>query len=258
MTSANAERNAARRRSGDGHARPLAIAQEPAKNLPTAEGVIVPSPLLQQLPRGLANAFHRLVGQRNVDGATPLPGRVGVVSSLHGNGVSTVARALAITLTCDLDSTVCIVDISKPSGSPKGRSTEPAIGLADVLAGDASLAEALHASADDRLQMIAAGAGDADTLGSVLRSRQFVAVLDELERQFDYVVIDAPPVLQTPDALAALRHVEGYFLVARHGKTPVDEVRTTTSQLEPLPCLGVILNRYSTRIPKRFQRIFAP
>jgi Mrp family chromosome partitioning ATPase len=274
MTSSPAEQpvgRSSRQRDERATMRSLSLAHQRRADLPATPDGIVPSPLLQSLPRPLANTFHRVIGQRQVDGADPLPGRIGVVSSTHGNGVSTATRALAIVLASDLNANVCLVDVSRgasaksASAPPPDEQSENAVatpaavpGIVDLLAGNVTIESALRTTADPRVSFIDAGSASHSELSAAVRSNQFLSLLDELDRAFDYVIIDAPPVLLSPDGVSAMRHVEAYYFVVRHGKTQIDELRSATAELEPLPCLGVIINRYSTRVPKLFQRVFTP
>jgi Mrp family chromosome partitioning ATPase len=215
------------------------------------------SPVLATIPKDLVETFHYLVSRLQFDNAVGLASRVAVVAGSHGEGVTTVARTLASVLANDLDARVCLLDVS---GQPlSARSPESGkIGLLNVLADDAPLASALQPTADPRLQLLVTGATDSSSLGQVARSPRMADVLDELDLMFDFVVLDVPPVLVGSEGIALLRHVLSYIMVVKHGSTPTAQVRDTATELRSLECLGVVLNQFSSRIPKGLRRFFRP
>ena len=73
----------------------------------------------------------------------------------------------------------------------------------------------------------------------------FKSFLKELEEQFDYVIIDTPPVLQVTDVASFAIHVDGVILVVRAGESKKPELKRTMETLEKAQAniLGVILKR---------------
>ena len=69
-------------------------------------------------------------------------------------------------------------------------------------------------------------------------------LLELCEHEFDYVIVDTPPVLAVTDAAIVGRYVGTTLLVARFGETPVKEVTTTVQRLEQngVDVKGIILN----------------
>ena len=70
------------------------------------------------------------------------------------------------------------------------------------------------------------------------------SLLDELSRRYDYVVIDAPPVLGQADAALLARLAGGVVLVVRAGETNGAAVAAAFGRLRTLRArvLGVVLN----------------
>ena len=219
------------------------------------------SPLLGAISPELTETFHYMLARLQLDGSEPLPSRVGIVAATHGEGVTTVARAMAAILANDYDTTVCLVDLNPPTSSgPTERASHDGgpPGLFDVLSGTASLDEALIDTADPRLRVLNAGACDSTQARNLARATGLDVVFDELESICEYIIFDVPPILVGSEGLSLLRYTTGYLMVVRHGMTPIDQIRAAAEEIGSIPAVGVILNRVSTKIPKRFQRFFRP
>lgn len=58
------------------------------------------------------------------------------------------------------------------------------------------------------------------------------------------VLCDLPPVFASDDALIIGGSLDSYLLVVEYGRNNATQVRETIRLLDPLPCLGTVLNRY--------------
>jgi capsular exopolysaccharide synthesis family protein len=78
----------------------------------------------------------------------------------------------------------------------------------------------------------------------LLGSEKMAAMLDELKKVFDYILLDTPPVLAVSDALVMGPSLDGAILVVRGGKTSRDAVRSAREMLDKhkIKCPGVIIN----------------
>jgi len=65
-----------------------------------------------------------------------------------------------------------------------------------------------------------------------------------LKRNYDYILLDSPPLLAVSDALALGPIIDGVILVVRGGQTPVPALKQAKQKIDAhkLKCLGVILN----------------
>jgi capsular exopolysaccharide synthesis family protein len=83
----------------------------------------------------------------------------------------------------------------------------------------------------------------------LLGSAKMEMTINTLARQYDYVIIDSPPVLAVTDAAVLSRRVEGVLLVVDAGKTRRGHLRQAVQQLEAANAhvIGVVLNRLSPR-----------
>ena len=83
----------------------------------------------------------------------------------------------------------------------------------------------------------------------LLESRRFLEFLDRLQKHFDWVVIDAPPILPVTDASIISGHVDGVIFVASAEQTPLPALRGALEQLSKTSAhvLGVVLNLVDTQ-----------
>lgn len=54
----------------------------------------------------------------------------------------------------------------------------------------------------------------------LIQSEAWPALLAKVRGQFDWIIVDSPPVCPIPDTLSMWKHVDGVLLVVRSGKTP--------------------------------------
>ena len=90
----------------------------------------------------------------------------------------------------------------------------------------------------------------------LLQSDLLSVVIGGLSSQFDWVVIDSPPVLSVTDALSLAQHADGALVVARTGRTPRVAVENALALLGRRKLVGIVLNEaeqiggaYSSREP---------
>lgn len=117
-------------------------------------------------------------------------------------------------------------------------------GLTEVLSGVVSLEQALVPLDDGRLAILPSGripANPSEALGSVAMER----VLESLTEEYEYVIIDTPPMLPVTDASVLAPKVDGVILVARMRHTTRDRVRRAHAALQRVNAtiLGVVPNQ---------------
>ncbi|MGI6755163.1 MAG: CpsD/CapB family tyrosine-protein kinase [Atopobiaceae bacterium] len=78
----------------------------------------------------------------------------------------------------------------------------------------------------------------------ILQSRHFKNLIKELEKSYDFVILDTPPLSTFVDAAVASQAVDGTVLVARREFVRKDELAAAYEQLQKANAnvLGVVLN----------------
>jgi capsular exopolysaccharide synthesis family protein len=80
-------------------------------------------------------------------------------------------------------------------------------------------------------------------------SKKMQETVASLREQYDYILIDSPPMMQVSDALLLATIVDGVVLVVSSQETPKYVVRDARSRLSyaRAKILGVMLNRVNLR-----------
>jgi len=80
----------------------------------------------------------------------------------------------------------------------------------------------------------------------LLESDEMKKFLEELRKEYDYIIIDTPPVLLISDALALAPITDGVALVTRHQVSYVSDIARALNTLTfaKANILGVIVNDY--------------
>ncbi len=76
----------------------------------------------------------------------------------------------------------------------------------------------------------------------LLANGMFKSFIDGISPVFDWVIVDAPPVLAVADAGIIAEFCDGVIVVVRAGKTAQDLVKTTLQEFRGNNLLGVVLN----------------
>lgn len=167
-----------------------------------------------------------------------------------GGGTSVCARA-ARTLAEQIEERVCLVDakFERPSVH-RFFGMDNLAGLRDALERSRSGDNFAKQVADTNLWVLPAGAPDKGFLGGVSQ-RCLTVCLEQLRTEFQYMLIDAPPLNSKSD-LSALAHVsEGAVLVVDSSGVTADAALRGRARLRKanLRLLGMVLNQDQTSIP---------
>lgn len=126
-------------------------------------------------------------------------------------------------------------------------------GLSDLLRDARPVAESLDGAVREtriaNLFLLPSG-GEAAAATNLLYSERMAALLELMEKEFDTVLIDTPPVMQIPDARILGRLADAVILVLRAGRTSRDAALAVRERLaeDGTHVLGAILNDWD---PKR-------
>jgi ATPases involved in chromosome partitioning len=181
----------------------------------------------------------RIVQVREKKGAKILA----VSSSLAGEGKTTVALGLAVTLARDyLEETILIDgDVRNPEVSTRmGLQDEP--GLINVLAGECLLNEALYQHTHPNLRILSAGTVEHGSRGLTATRVGMQELLADLRRRGVIVILDAPPILPMADMNLFSEVVDGIVLVVRAEQTSQGVVAEALRFLSGGSIEGVVLN----------------
>lgn len=166
-----------------------------------------------------------------------------ISSSMEGEGKTTVAVNFAVALaqlgrTCLVDA-----DLRQPMVA-RTFDLRGKAGLSDVLNSGVSLDSVMaRVSENGGLTVIPSGPV-VESPVDVLASAKMTDTIAELKSQFDYVVIDTPPVIRFSDARFLSRLADEVVLVGRYGITTRRAMQRSAELLKDAqaPVAGVVLN----------------
>jgi protein-tyrosine kinase len=190
---------------------------------------------------GLVDQFRRLAAMLLHAQRTTGLKSVMVTSAEPDDGKTLTALNLALVLSESYRRRVLLVE---------GDLRRPAILAAAGLSAAEGLSESIRAGEDHKvplvtftetLTLLPAGSPDPDPL-SGLTSTRMQRLLKDAAEQFDWVIVDTPPLGAAADASLLCPMVDGAILVIRAGRTECDSVQRAIETLGKDRILGVVLN----------------
>lgn len=176
-----------------------------------------------------------------------------VTSSVESEGKSTTTANLAIALS-DAGARVLLVeaDLRRPKVA-EYLGLEGAVGLSDLLIGRADLQDVVQRWGRNSLYVLPAGAIPPNP-SELLGSKAMISLIAELDRSFDVVLFDAPPLLPVTDAAILARNVGGAIVIAAAGRTHRGQLKGAMAALANVdaPVSGIVLTMLPTKGPDAY------
>ncbi|MCB1921413.1 MAG: polysaccharide biosynthesis tyrosine autokinase [Candidatus Competibacteraceae bacterium] len=153
-----------------------------------------------------------------------------ITGSSPGLGKSFISKNLAVVL-AQSGKKVAIVDADLRKGLlHQGFGLSREQGVSEYVSGVARLEEILKATVLPNLMAITTGQRPPNP-SELLMHLRFEELLQQLNKLFDIVIVDAPPVLAVTDAAIVGRMTGATLLVARAGNHPMRELEQTIKRL---------------------------
>lgn len=166
-----------------------------------------------------------------------------ITSSVAGEGKTETAINLARVLALAGEQVLLIdADLRRPQVAAR-LGLDRQLGLSDVLKGRSSLQDLTIDLAPGSLSVLPAGTippNPSELLGSEAMAR----VLATVERQYDHVILDSPPLLPVTDAVVLAAGSGGAIVVSRAGFTRRQQLAAALDLVKSADAtlLGVVLN----------------
>ncbi|TVP72673.1 MAG: hypothetical protein EA339_05935 [Rhodobacteraceae bacterium] len=180
--------------------------------------------------------------------------RVGIASCFPGEGKTTVAANFANLLAQQGARVILIdADMRKP-GLSKSLGTEFEVGLINVLLGEVSWREVIHVADDTGLHIIPNSKTRVAHSAEWMGGKEMAAMLDQLDREYDFVIVDLPPLGPVVDARAILDRLDGVFFVLKWGGTNLTLAQRILAADPRVQgkCYGAFLNMYDPKKAKAY------
>ncbi|MDO4804297.1 MAG: polysaccharide biosynthesis tyrosine autokinase [Lachnospiraceae bacterium] len=169
-----------------------------------------------------------------------------ITSCLPNEGKSSIAVRLAMSM-AEAGKKVALVDGDMRNSVMVGQfeiEGENLKGLSHFLTGQGTLAECMCQTGYPNMQMVFSGP-ETPNPSELLGGKRFAALLEALRKNYDYVILDTPPLGSVIDAAIVARQCDGVALVIASGEISYKFAQSVKAQLEKSECriLGCILNK---------------
>lgn len=192
-------------------------------------------PVAKEQYRQLGAWLHRAQTTRGIK-------TVVITSARPEEGKTLTGMNLALTLSESYGRRVLIVDIDfrRPALHEAFRAPS-SFGLSDLLKSD-NPPRLTPVAVTKNLALLVAGSQTDDPMQG-LSSGRMSLVLEQAAAQYDWVLLDTPPLGLFPDVRLVAAHADGVILVVSAGRTPHHLVQRAIDALDRDRILGVVLNR---------------
>ncbi len=165
-----------------------------------------------------------------------------VTSAVAGEGKSTLALGLALSA-ARLHQRVLLIDADLRRPNLHEMLNLPnEQGLSTLLSSDATLpGQGVVQSSGAFIDILTAGPLPSDP-ANLLSSQRMRELIAEFEKNYDLILLDAPPVLGMVDAMIAASLCTGVVLVSRVGQVTKTELAQARAMLNKLNVIGVVAN----------------
>jgi capsular exopolysaccharide synthesis family protein len=189
--------------------------------------------------------------------ATQAPDVVAFCGVEKGVGCSWVCARASEVLADQVPGRVCVIDanLRSPSLHEHFR-VENGTGFSDAMNESRPVGDFLRPTWISKLWLMTSGALGSGPDGA-LNPARLRARFEELRAEFDYLLIDAPPMSSPADAALLGQLTDGVVLVVGSSSTRREPARVAKESLEAarVPVLGAVLNRRTYPIPEALYQI---
>jgi capsular exopolysaccharide synthesis family protein len=165
-----------------------------------------------------------------------------ITSAVPNEGKTLVAMNLAVCLAKHTDEKILLLegDLRKPMlGEHLGIKALPGVG--EWASAEEPVSKFVYRFDDLQLWILPAGSAPADPV-NILQSPRFLELFKQLSTCFDWIIIDAPPLLPMADVSFWSRQADGMLLVVREGRTPKAILQKGLETIDNPKVVGVVLN----------------
>lgn len=184
--------------------------------------------------------------------------RVAITSALPREGKTITTINLAVTF-AQTDARVLIIDCDmRRPRIHKYFDLESRVGLSNVLSGMSSLEDAVKKTNRPNLNVIPAGLIPPNP-AELIASDRMRDLLDRLSADYDYILIDTPPVNVVTDALSLSPYVDGTMIVVRSGQSNHPETKKMLIKFKYANAnvLGFVLNNVAVTSSKKYSSAYS-
>lgn len=226
--------------------RPFSFKRKKSTDKPKKDYLKTSSDFVEEQMIGLYRSLSALLPNKRHWGRS-----IQFIASRSGEGSSVIGREFAKVLARRLDMSVLLID-ADPQGEQLAHfDIQRSMGWNEAVFNNAPIQYALKQIADSKL-FVTQMAMPGESITRIVHAPEIEAILEDLKRQFDFIVIDTLPGTVSVDGLTLSHKVDGVILVVEAECTRWQIVQQTKENIEIRGgnVLGVILNKRRFYIPK--------
>jgi len=173
-----------------------------------------------------------------------------VTSSYQHEGKTTVSINLAVALAQNGRSVIVIdCDLRKPRISKifESRDESKDVGMIQILEGEAMWKDCVKYVNNCGVFIITSG-GTTEMASELLSSNKIDEMLDGLEREFDFIIFDTPPVNMVTDAAVLSAYADASVMIIKQELSPVDNINQSIDDMSTgnAKVIGCVFNMANT------------
>ena len=179
-------------------------------------------------------------------------------SSIPGEGKSSISFRFALSL-ADLGKKVLYIDadLRKSVFGIRYKLQGENLGLSQYLSGQCNKEDILYSTNIENLDLVLAGPYSPNPT-ELLEEEEFNKFLKLQTLAYDYIIIDAPPLISVIDAAIIAKYVDGAIIVVESEVTSYKLAIKVKEQLEKADCriLGVVLNKINQKSSPYYNKYY--
>lgn len=178
---------------------------------------------------------------------------IAITSAVKGEGKSITSLNLAYIMANEFKKKTLLVecDLRKPSTVTNLLDKSEELGLAEALRGEIDVHAAIRRIENTSLYILPVGTNVRKT-SELISSPRLKTLLNALKTEFDYVIVDCPPILPMVDMNIISRVVDAIMVVVMAGVTPKDLVVKAVNSITSGNVVGIVLNKAETKLSKYY------
>jgi capsular exopolysaccharide synthesis family protein len=209
-------------------------------------------------PRSMAAEQYRVATAR-LQLSSGGAGVAVVTSAVKGEGKTTTVINLGYTLARDFGKRVLLVDCDFVYPELRCFLEMPTqYGLIDYLREDCKLEDAMASFSEIPCWIMPAGVSDTDPTELLKKTDRLEWVFSQMREKFDYVLLNAPPILPVATMNVLERHVDLVLLVVKANQTSQQVVKRAVGSLRGSKPIQVILNAVGNQSLPYYMNDYAP
>lgn len=224
---------------------------------------IGPAPALEGAPRrvdphqilGFPEDFLRELGmlKNSLESATGTARKRSLMfaGSLPGEGTTTLVSSFARLLSFQTSERTLLIEMNSRKPALHWRfGLQSNFGVTHILDGSKTLESVVQQAPNGSFDVVHVGESDPVKI-QINLDRTFPVLLQTALQRYDTVLVDAPPIVGSPEAPPMAAIVDGVVLVVQSGKTKREVVQRALDMIAQFDgdVLGVVLNRKKYYIP---------